>query len=68
MLNPFLIANFGNVNMWHFFFLKDGQWSKPTKWDSEIAHIMRDIFGISGSFRHHQKEAINAAMSGADVR
>ena len=49
-------------------FLQDGQWSKPTKWDNKIAQVMRNVFGIFGGFRHHQKEAINAAMSGADVR
>eukprot|EP00898_Chlorokybus_atmophyticus_P000823 jgi/Chlat1/1741/Chrsp13S08692 len=41
-------------------------WSGPFEWDGRVHRLLHDVFGLQG-FRMHQKEVINATLSGKDV-
>lgn len=47
---------------------KGVDWSKDEyfEWSQRLYEIKSEVFGISGPFRQHQKEAINVTLSGYD--
>lgn len=43
------------------------RWGRPfPEWDNEVARTL-PRFGVSGGFRFHQREVINACLAGCDV-